>query len=583
MKARDVNVMIRVLLIAVFALLLLTLINFRSSSHLFMAVDTLKKNQRDTNGSNEVVSFQQKVDHLSTVERLLEEQQRSLSALNSEMQALKEFEVRRVKEEVNRLSVGMEEMRKKLESRSYADDILPRVRNNDKIKHEAEVQGHAPPPAFPVGVEERKKIDPLKRMEEEGFDVEKIRNMVPQNEQRDKSEAEIKGAPFSAKMRLDDLPDVIEMHQPVQVEPVGDENMYRRKFVWPKKRYAGTIFVSAASYNDEICPHTLEEMFRTAKEPDKVFVGLIQQNLEGTSDCLEKYCLLCSRNNTVCRRSQVRSIKVDATRATGVMPARYLATTLFAGEEYFFQIDAHSRFSRNWDEKLVKDLKMIPYDRAVLSTHPIAHSYYQEEGDLDAIVNLCVYKWDPTNLPRFSGQITSKRTYRVRSPSPGVFIGSGLVFGRAELLIDCPFDPHYEFLFSGEELLFAVCLWTHGWDMYNPTVSVIFHYYDDPRKHAIRLPVNEDKRRLSAKRLLYVLDIDKDIDKDSPVLAEVDKYLMGTHRKLEDYWKYAKIDWKSKEETLDWCSMPKKVTLSYEHQKNIKQYPVGLERLPQLS
>ena len=59
------------------------------------------------------------------------------------------------------------------------------------------------------------------------------------------------------------------------------------------------------------------------------------------------------------------------------------------------------------------------------------------------------YEWDSNGLPRFSANVV---TLPGNGPFPGVFVGAGMVFARSELLIDCPFDPHLPFFFSGEEV-----------------------------------------------------------------------------------------------------------------------------------
>ena len=69
------------------------------------------------------------------------------------------------------------------------------------------------------------------------------------------------------------------------------------------------------------------------------------------------------------------------------------------------------------------------------------------------------------------------KTQNIKEPYPGIFVGAGALFGRSDFLADCPFDPKYKFLFSGEELLLSSCLFTYGWDIYNPSVSVFFHKY----------------------------------------------------------------------------------------------------------
>lgn len=35
-----------------------------------------------------------------------------------------------------------------------------------------------------------------------------------------------------------------------------------------------------------------------------------------------------------------------------------------------------------------------------------------------------------------------------------------MVFGRAQWIVDCPFDHYLQYLFSGEELLLSICLFT---------------------------------------------------------------------------------------------------------------------------
>ena len=71
---------------------------------------------------------------------------------------------------------------------------------------------------------------------------------------------------------------------------------------------------------------------------------------------------------------QIREIRLDFREATGPCKARALAQALWAGEAYVLQIDAHMRFGRGWDERLVRWLAQAeagtPHGRAVLSTYP---------------------------------------------------------------------------------------------------------------------------------------------------------------------------------------------------------------------
>jgi hypothetical protein len=53
-----------------------------------------------------------------------------------------------------------------------------------------------------------------------------------------------------------------------------------------------TIMVSISSFRDFRCPATLYNLFSKADHPDRVFMGVIQQNDDGDPDCLWEYCVM---------------------------------------------------------------------------------------------------------------------------------------------------------------------------------------------------------------------------------------------------------------------------------------------------
>ena len=61
------------------------------------------------------------------------------------------------------------------------------------------------------------------------------------------------------------------------------------------------------------------------------------------------------------------------------------------------------------------------------------------------------------------------------------FTAAGFLFGDAAYLLDVPFDPHLDFLFDGEEILYTARLWTHGYDSYAPSVGLLAHIYGRPK------------------------------------------------------------------------------------------------------
>ena len=109
-----------------------------------------------------------------------------------------------------------------------------------------------------------------------------------------------------------------------------------------------------------MCPDTLENAFATASSPEKVFVGLVQQNcdqkqhdaygcktavmpsdmrvhdMDADVDCVQAYC---ARSNAKCD-----TIRVGTVQRIGDVRARlrrYLGSQLWQGETYYMQVDAH--------------------------------------------------------------------------------------------------------------------------------------------------------------------------------------------------------------------------------------------------
>jgi hypothetical protein len=97
------------------------------------------------------------------------------------------------------------------------------------------------------------------------------------------------------------------------------------------------------SFRDERCPKTLSEIFSKARFPHRIFVGVVQQNNKEDVDCFNKYCIDAGDS---CLAANVRVVQIEASKSRGVMVVRHIASTLFEGEQYFLQIDAHCLFTQ---------------------------------------------------------------------------------------------------------------------------------------------------------------------------------------------------------------------------------------------
>ena len=98
------------------------------------------------------------------------------------------------------------------------------------------------------------------------------------------------------------------------------------------------IFVSIASYRDDSCINTINDLFKKAKYPENIFIGICQQNninidkdiiYDNQDEYGKKYI-----NN-------IRIIRIPYYDAKGPTYARYLCSSLLdkKNEKYYFQID----------------------------------------------------------------------------------------------------------------------------------------------------------------------------------------------------------------------------------------------------
>lgn len=304
-------------------------------------------------------------------------------------------------------------------------------------------------------------------------------------------------------------------------------------------RENNAIFISVVTFRDVQCPGTLVEAFARAARPDLVRIGLVQQNEDSDVDCFEEYC---KKVGGKCRSSQVRVIRIKPAEARGVMMARGVASSLWSGERWYLQVDAHSGFNTHWDDMLINSTLKTGVERTILTHHPGDMAHFPN-GYGDVSITPCMYKWDrAAKLPRGQSMNLDKKSLHITKPVPTIFVGAGTVFGRAQWIIDCPFDQKLHYIFTGEELLLAVCLFTKGWNLYAPDNLPVWHYYTRPA--GPRFPPHHDESAggKALLRLKYIFGHVKRNQVPRDYLANIEPFLMGNIRTRDEYWKYAALD-----------------------------------------
>ena len=302
-----------------------------------------------------------------------------------------------------------------------------------------------------------------------------------------------------------------------------------------------TIFVSIASYRDSDCKMTLGNVFETAENPSRVFVGVCEQNTsEGDESCI--------LSNEPRNGGSVRRISLHAQDARGPTYARYLCASLWQGEDYFLQLDSHMRLVPGWDDKLIRmeqaAVRQSGNSKVALSTYAGTIETYDSylSGDASTVgtsPRLCQAFFNEQGMLSLHGaNILPNTRDLVEVP----FVAGGLLFCRARDFFNLvPLDPYLDDLFVGEEILLSARMWTSGFDIFAPNENIAFHKFT--REGEPKFWENDRDDGDATARVRHILGLPQTGGKPGKrAMRRIDRYGLGKARTIQDYWKFAGIN-----------------------------------------
>jgi hypothetical protein len=121
------------------------------------------------------------------------------------------------------------------------------------------------------------------------------------------------------------------------------------------------IFVSIASYRDPELQWTIKSAIENANNPNNLYFGVVHQGVDSELFDIEKI-------------KNMSLIKMHPKEAKGAGFARAKAMELYSGQEYFLQVDSHTRFAPGWDaiciDQLNRAKNISGHSRVLLSYFP---------------------------------------------------------------------------------------------------------------------------------------------------------------------------------------------------------------------
>jgi hypothetical protein len=142
---------------------------------------------------------------------------------------------------------------------------------------------------------------------------------------------------------------------------------YLQNTIQPLKN--GKIFVSIASYRDPLLQQTINSLLKTCDNRLLLRVVICEQNSTVDDFSLKDF------------PTEVEVIRMPHADARGPCWARYLIQQEYQGEEFYLQIDSHTKFlNKGWDTSLKKMLENLP-EKACLSNY--VASFNHKTGKLN--------------------------------------------------------------------------------------------------------------------------------------------------------------------------------------------------------
>jgi hypothetical protein len=294
------------------------------------------------------------------------------------------------------------------------------------------------------------------------------------------------------------------------------------------------IFVSIASYRDSQCSVTLNDLLKKSNKPENLVIVICQQNDAEDEECI---------NININTPAKIKLIKLLSKDARGPCWARFLIQQEWKGEEYYLQIDSHTRFVNNWDIKCIDNLKKLNNTLACLSNYVSTFNINTNEIEINPLRGpMFIESVDPTDgFFRYNSNYINFSDLKLLEPQESIGWSGCFSFSSSQIIKDAPYDPYTPFLFFGEEMDIFARLYTRNWIMYVPFEPICFTIFDRSyRKTFWEHNDYEGTSYLSKLRIYIRFGIfNNELNKfPTQIMKELDKYNLGSKKTFDDFLQY---------------------------------------------
>jgi hypothetical protein len=230
------------------------------------------------------------------------------------------------------------------------------------------------------------------------------------------------------------------------------------------------IFVSIAAYRDPQLVPTVRDCIAKAHAPERLRFGICwQRGAEETSLPFEA-------------DPRFSILEVQWQNSCGACWARAQVMKLWRGEHWFLQVDSHCRFVDGWDHLLLRVAAETGSSKPILSTYATPFTPGEHEVLEGGPLQIGFQAFTPEGIPQLQ-PVDFPHSFRFNRAVRARFLSAGFLFAPGSFVEEVPYDP--ELYFMGEETAMTVRAYTHGYDIFHPAQTIIWHDYLrlDAKKH----------------------------------------------------------------------------------------------------
>lgn len=239
------------------------------------------------------------------------------------------------------------------------------------------------------------------------------------------------------------------------------------------------ICVSICSYRDSDIYNTVHSLFDNAHDYKNIFVYVYIQELVPYSQKHYFYIKKIYRKNIFIETTYYKNAK-------GPLYARQYIIKMIKNQKkefnYYFQIDSHMRFIKNWDIIIMQNYENLYPEKKIISYYPPG-SYNDEENKIPVLIEKTKIHND--KIDKYKTRFINSNI--IRNYYSSKYIAAGFFFTEMKFILNGNY-PMIEipYLFQGEEMLLTYFFHKiHNFIIFSPSTNIAIHKYNRTNEHKI--------------------------------------------------------------------------------------------------